>query len=186
MDDRSLNDNYPRRHYPRLRQYDYSRQGDYFITICTKNNLCLFGEITRNKMILNQFGEAVKTVWQELPLHYPEVKNDIFIIMPNHFHGIVSIRRNWRSGQRPDPTIKQQPLSEIVRAFKSYSSREVNKIRNTSGIVTWQRSFYEHVIRDETEYRQIGEYILFNPAKWKFDRNNPRAKASNRNSPFES
>jgi putative transposase len=92
--------------------------------------------------------------------------------MPNHVHGIIIIQDLRRVGPRPTPT-KRHPLSEIVRAFKSYSSRKINEHRHLPGIPVWQRGYYEHVIRSEEEFTRIGEYILFNAAKWETDRENP-------------
>ncbi len=122
--------------------------------------------------------------WQDLPAHYPEVTNDSFIIMPNHFHGIIAIQGLKRVGPRPTPT-KQHPLSEIVRAFKSYSSRKINEYRHLPGKPVWQRGYYEHVIRDEEEFTRIGEYILYNAARWQTDRENPHTLKTAPAQPFE-
>jgi putative transposase len=170
-------DKLPRRLYPqrtnlRLRSYNYAWQGDYFVTICTQNRRCLFGQIAESTMKLNQFGEVLESVWKEIPFHYPEISNEIFKVMPNHIHGIITIRKVERAGSKPAPT-KPYHLSEIVRAFKTYSSRKINDIRRTQGTTIWQRNYYEHIIRDESDYRQIVEYILFNPAKWEADPENP-------------
>lgn len=103
-------------------------------------------------MKLNPFGEVVESVLKEIPLHYPEVNNEVFIVMPNHVHGIISIHEVERAGSKPASTIK--PLSEIVRAFKTYSSRRINELRNSQGTPVWQRNYYEHVIRSESDYHQ--------------------------------
>ncbi len=93
--------------------------------------------------------------------------------MPNHVHGIILIHEaEGRSGSKPDPT-RGHPLSEIVRAFKTYSARKINEDRQSQGTPIWQRSYYEHIIRSEKEYSQIGEYIMYNPAKWDMDGENP-------------
>ncbi|MDD5289069.1 MAG: hypothetical protein PHY28_08180, partial [Dehalococcoidales bacterium] len=132
-----------------MRSYDYTRQGDYFVTICTKDKRCLFGHTIDSSMILNPLGKAVASVWKEMPLHYPEVNNDVFIVMPNHIHGIIAIHEVGRAGFEPAPT-KQYPLSEIVRAFKTYSSRKINELSNSQGKPVWQRNYYEHIIRNES------------------------------------
>ena len=77
----------------RLKGYDYSQAGAYFVTICTKDRGCLFGEIIDGEMVLNPFGEVVQACWDDLPRHYPHVELDAFVIMPNHLHGIIIIRR---------------------------------------------------------------------------------------------
>ena len=164
--------NLPNRHYPRLHNYDYSREGAYFITVCTYERQTLFGEITDGSMHLNPYGEIVASCWQELSQHYSSVTNETFIVMPNHFHGIIIIDRE-RSGLKPDPT-RVHALSEILRGFKTFSAREINEIRNSQGTPVWQRSFYEHIIRSESEHAKIGEYILFNPSKWETDEENPK------------
>jgi putative transposase len=164
---------FPNRHYPRLHDYDYSREGAYFITICTHGRQSLFGTIPDGLMQPSLYGKIVADSWQELPLHYPAIANDVFVVMPNHFHGIIIIDDCGRSGSKPDPTCKF-PLSEIVRGFKTFSARKINELRNSQGNPVWQRSYYEHIIRSEMELEQIGAYILFNPSKWEFDRENPK------------
>jgi len=121
-----------------LRGYDYTWQGAYFITICTKDKLCIFGQIIENTMKLNPLGKIAESVWKEIPLHYPEVNNEVYIVMPNHIHGIITIDGVGRAGSKPAPTEKK-PLFEIVRAFKTYSSRRINELRNSQGTTAWQR-----------------------------------------------
>ncbi len=171
-----LKEKYPQRHPLRLRGYDYSLPGAYFVTICTYKKLCLLGAIENDSVRLNEYGEIAQTCWKDIPLHYPEVSNGVFIVMPNHVHGIISIHcPDERSGFKPDPT-SRQPLFEIVRAFKTYSSRRINEHRHSQGEPVWQRSYYEHIIGNEKEYYQIGEYIKYNPVKWETDRENPTVK----------
>jgi putative transposase len=170
MNNNVLEDIYPQRHNIRLPDYNYARQNAYFVTLCTQNKLNLFGNIKDSTMRLNPFGEVVQSVWKGIPLHYPEVNNEVFVIMPNHIHGIITIFDVKRAGSKPTPT---RPLSEIVRAFKTYSSRRINELRNSKGTQIWQRNYYEHIIRDENNYHEIGEYILYNPSKWETDSENP-------------
>jgi putative transposase len=174
MDDKSLKDIYPRRKSLRLSGYDYRQQGVYFVTLCTQEKICFFGQIIDSTMRLNQYGKMAESVWQEIPLHYPEINNELFIVMPNHIHGIITIQESKRAGSKPAPTTGYS-LSEIVRAFKTFSSRSINQLRNTLGAHIWQRGYYEHIIQSEQEHNQSGEYILFNPAKWESDRENPNA-----------
>jgi len=176
MKDRLIKDPFPKRKNIRLSSYDYSLPGAYFVTICTHNRQCLFGTIKNDIMSLNPYGEIVQECWKDTPQHYSGISNDIFVIMPNHIHGIIIIHETKdRSGSKPDPT-KRYPLSEIVRAFKAYSSRRINERRNSRGVSIWQRSYYEHVIRSEKEHHEIGEYIIYNPAKWAMDSENPNSR----------
>ena len=189
MNDNIKNNAYLDRNYVRLTDFDYSLPGAYFVTICSHNKQCIFDDIERGEMHLNSFGKIAQKCWGDLPLHYDGVVNDIFIMMPNHVHGILIIPSdNGRSGshisleaeylRKPDPT-KKYPLHEIVRAFKTYSSRNINELRHSPGTVVWQRSFYEHVIRSDKEYRKIGEYITYNVAKWDIDTENPNINTIN-------
>ena len=173
-----------RRRSIRLQDYDYSQAGAYFITICTKNRECLFGEISDGKIVLNEFGQIVESVWLDLPKHYPNIELDAFVIMPNHIHGIVFI---VGAGLKPAPTkpantiaptkvMKNYPLSEIVRGFKTFSSRKINEMRFKSGMSLWQRNYYEHIIRNEQSLTHIRDYILTNPLSWDLDKENPHQK----------
>ncbi len=98
MDDKSLKENYPRRKSLRHSGYDYRQQGVYFVTLCTQEKLCLFGQIIDSAMRLNQYGKIAESVWQEIPLHYPDINNNIFIVMPNHIHGMISLQEFKRAG----------------------------------------------------------------------------------------
>ena len=94
------------------------------------------------------------------------------------------IRPPKRAGYKPAPT-KPHPLSEIIRAFKSYSSRRINELRDSRGVPVWQRNYYEHIIRNESDYRRVGEYILYNPAKWEMDQENPEVNLESIIVPFK-
>jgi len=152
----------------RLKGYDYSQAGAYFVTICTKARGCLFGEIIDGEMVLNPFGEVVQACWDDLPRHYPHVELDAFVIMPNHAHGIIMI--SVGAGFKPAPT---HGLPEIIRAFKTFSSRRINDLRDMSGVPLWQRNYYEHVIRNEESLNTIRRYIIENPLRWADDPENP-------------
>jgi len=113
----------------RLDGYDYSRDGYYFVTVCTWGHSMWLGDIRDDKMILNQFGEIVKYCWFDLPNHYRNCILDKFVIMPNHIHGILIINNDVGAGLKPARTypIKRHSLSEIIRGFKTFSSRKINK-----------------------------------------------------------
>jgi REP element-mobilizing transposase RayT len=168
----------PRRKNLRLRGYDYTQVGFYFVTICVQDRVCLFGEINDGVMQLNSLGALVEQAWQDLPNHYPHVELDQFVIMPNHIHGIIvlTVGAGFKPAQSSDTTpapTKRHGLPEIVRAFKSFSARRINEIRQTPGISVWQRNYYEHIIRDDADYQRIAEYVMNNPAKWQEDSLHP-------------
>jgi len=137
----------------RLQSYDYSSYGAYFITVCTKDRKCLFGNISDGLMNVNDFGKIVLDCWHDLPNHYANIILDVFVIMPNHVHGIIII---VETGFKPvstsgknNGTVTAKPykhinhgLSEFVRAFKTFSSRRINAIRQTTGCQVWQLRFY--------------------------------------------
>ncbi len=197
----------PQKHHRRsirLRGYDYSQAGAYFVTIVAWQREMLFGEIVDGEMVLNRYGQIVLNAWMDLPNHYHHAELGAFVIMPNHVHGIVVLNDDGvvsddgRGGSsitggtispdetnagrttpltekiRPYEPIKpRHGLSEIVRAFKSFSARRINVLRHTEGIPVWQRNYYEHIIRNETEMDRITRYIEFNSSAWMDDDENP-------------
>ena len=154
----------PSRKPTRLPGYDYSQAGYYFVTICTHNKIHLFGEITSGNMILNQLGEIVVATWTNLPKHFIGISIDDFIVMPNHLHGIIIIE-DVKTPLKQTP-IKNPSLVVIVGSFKTWSARKINALTNRTGKPVWQRSFYDHVIRNETGLNHIREYIINNPIQW--------------------
>jgi putative transposase len=164
----------------RLPGYDYSQPGAYFVTICTQDRAYLFGEVVNGEMRLNKYGQIVDDAWNDLSNHYAGLILDAFVIMPNHVHGVIVLTGDpiWDglvgAGLKPAPThTKHVPLSEIVRAFKTFSARRINQCRGTPGAPVWQRNYYEHIIRNEESLNRIREYILQNPLRWHLDRENP-------------
>jgi REP element-mobilizing transposase RayT len=169
-----------RRRSIRLKGYDYSQPGAYFVTICAHNREMLFGDIIDNAMIMNEYGEMVEYTWYDLHNHNHNIKLDDFVIMPNHVHGVIIINGIGPdavgAGSKPAPTTmnhKQHGLSEIIRQFKTFSARHINKIRQSPGIHVWQRNYYEHIVRDENELNRIRKYIIENPLNWDMDNENP-------------
>ncbi len=157
-------ENQKRRKSIRLKNYDYSQNGGYFITICTQDKKCLFGQIENGKMLLNEYGGIVLDCWNDLPKHYKHIELDYFVIMPNHLHGILIIK-DVGVGFKP-----VHGLAEIIRGLKTFSARKINQLRNLKNISVWQRGYYEHIIRDEADLNDIQEYILNNPLKWEMDK----------------
>jgi putative transposase len=175
----------------RLKQYDYTQEGAYFVTVCTQGRelyLELYPELRH----------IVQAQWESLPKRFPNISLDAFVIMPNHVHAIILVVATLAVAQNvgvaPDlaviqnPTAAQNPvgaeaspvptaLGNIVGAFKSLCvNRWLSYIkRNHMDSVgsIWQRNYYEHVIRNETELNRVREYIMSNPLKWSFDHENP-------------
>lgn len=135
-------------------------------------------------MVPSEAGEFVQDCWAAIPSHFPQTDLDSWVLMPNHLHGILAIRRDAspRSADLKKNVLgaaerwrKVAPgsLSAIVRSFKSASTREVNKARGTAGVTLWQRNYFEHVIRDNKDLERIRVYIQENPVRWELDQENP-------------
>jgi len=156
----------------RLRNYDYSQSGYYFVTICTIGRKEFFGDIREARMELNRYGEIVNQCWYDLPRHYPNCSLDSFVIMPNHIHGIIVIdnKNVGGNGFKPFPT---HGLPEMIRGFKTFSSRRINERILGKNRFAWQKSFYDHILRSEKSLGLIREYTQNNPLKWDLDRENP-------------
>ncbi|SHE19209.1 hypothetical protein BBROOKSOX_539 [Bathymodiolus brooksi thiotrophic gill symbiont] len=155
----------------RLKNYDYSQNNYYYITTCTYNMREYFGQVSNEIMTINNFGEIVEKCWLDLSSHYQNCILDEYVVMPNHFHGIVIIdNEREENGYKPFPT--SHGLSEIMRGFKTFSSKRINE-EDVLVKFRWQKSFYDRVIRDQKELDNIRSYIVDNPLKWHLDKNNP-------------
>jgi REP element-mobilizing transposase RayT len=164
----------------RLKGYDYSQAGAYFITICIKNRECLFGKIVNGEMILNQYGNIAHEQWEKLPQRFPNFELDVFQIMPNHMHGIIVLNESnvgatlavaQKAGVNPAPTNKT--VGDMIGAYKSLVANEcleIFKSKNETMGKLWQRNFHEHIIRNEQSYQTIFNYIIINPATWETDK----------------
>ncbi|MFA6868645.1 MAG: transposase [Bacteroidales bacterium] len=174
----------------RLKGYDYSQAGLYFITICCQNRTCMFGNIENGKMILNDAGKMALKCWNEIPEHFKHAQLHEYVIMPNHIHGIIELSDIIPVGaknfsplqmpqqsplqmpqQSPQPIIPSSPsktIGSIVRGFKIGVTTWMRQ--NTDIYNVWQRNYYEHIIRNEKSYVRIAEYIINNPAKWTLDK----------------
>jgi REP element-mobilizing transposase RayT len=162
----------PNRRSIRLQGYDYSQAGGYFVTICTKNRKSIFGEIGNGIIQLNESGLIIEATCQWLSQQYTYVLLDTWVVMPNHFHGILFILNDCRGGSRTAPT-RRKPLGRLIGAFKTVSTKKFNELHGTSGQPIWQRNYYEHIIRNELDLEEIREYIQTNPLKWLEDENHP-------------
>ena len=165
----------------RLKGYDYRQAGAYFVTICTKNRACWFGAVADGEMQLNDAGRAAQASWDELPIRFPNLRLDVFVVMPNHIHGIIIVGAQFiapgnsspsrSDGARQGAMNRAPTLGEIVRTFKAVSTRVIRQTIIPD--FAWQRNYYEHVIRDEDSLNRIRQYILDNAGRWAFDRENP-------------
>jgi len=171
----------PQKHHRRsirLKDYDYSQAGAYYVTIDVQNRVCLFGEILNYEMILNDIGEMVIEQWIALLERFPTIELDVYQIMPNHFHGIIVVIENM-DNQIAVVENKRPTLGDIIGAFKSITTHEYilgvdNKNWPQFYKRLWQRNYYEHVIRNEADLDRIRDYIQANPANWDEDEENPK------------
>ena len=203
----------PEKHHRRsirLKDYDYTQEGAYFVTVCARNREIIFDDELYRKIL--------EECWFDLPNHYPRIELDEFVVMPNHIHGILVLigaglkpalshttpvvrpqqihgaglpaglqTPDPRAGLKPAPTIsgdagkdKRRSLSEIVRAFKTFSARKINELRRTPREPVWQRNYFDHIIRNEETLNKIREYISANPRQWENDPENPAVGARGR------
>ena len=186
--------NLDRRRSIRLKGYDYTQPGAYFITIVTFQREEIFGEVKDGKMICNELGEIAREEWFKTAQLRPNIRlyDDEFVIMPNHGHGTLWIVGDDNMNTVPaivgaqrrcaptydinhaDPKTNARvvlpgSLGAIVRAYKSAVTYRINALRNTRGVTVWQRNYYEHIIHNEAEYKAIWNYINANPLRWEDD-----------------
>lgn len=167
---------FPDRKRIRLKDYDYTKPGYYFITINTNQNIQNVSKVINGKIELNESGKIIDMVWNDLPKHYLNCKLDEYIIMPNHIHGIIKLITG-REGviTIPDKKIKTSKtnhgLPEIIRGFKTFSSKKINKDIKPITKFRWQKSYYDRIIRNERELDNVRRYISNNPVNWENDQN---------------
>jgi putative transposase len=169
----------------RMRGFDYTLPGAYFVTIVTHKHNCIFGKIFERKMSLNAIGVIAHECWSEIPDHFHCTDIFPFIVMPNHIHGIITIIddecrgtiMHAHAGYRAPTTEKfSQPVAgsvpTIIRTYKAAISR---RARQQLGMVNlWQRNYYEHIVRNQSDLESIAEYIIGNPANWADDSEHPQ------------
>jgi REP element-mobilizing transposase RayT len=194
----------PHKHHRRsirLKGYDYSQAGGYFVTICTEDRECLFGEIIDGEMNLSDLGRLIEQCWRDLPQRFPWVSIDEFVVMPNHVHGVIWINRedgvgapfasNEQDSIHPSEKPIQQMGKKLLRAKDAPTSnlgyvvgayKSITGIRYRIGVsrhkwnesceTLWQRNYYEHIIRGEKDLNAIRTYIRNNPINWWSDEEN--------------
>lgn len=174
----------------RIRGYDYTQPGAYFVTICTHQRECHLGTVEDGQVLLSEAGHIVERGLCSLPGQFPGVDIDTFIVMPNHVHVIILISRgeafspdlgaelhSSRENASPLPRPRgttSGSLGAVVQNFKSVSTRRINATREKRTRFGWQRNYYEHVIRSESALDRIRQYIQANPFAWEFDAENPK------------
>lgn len=156
----------------RLNDYDYRQNGAYFVTICAHQRTCLFGPVKNGVMRLNTWGGIAQEEWRRTERVRPNIQLDAFVIMPNHVHGVLMIvddaapsaagaQMNARTGGNAPGS-----LGQIIGHFKSIVTKRIRKSAGSISIPVWQRNYYDHVIRTESDLQRVREYIMANPARW--------------------
>lgn len=151
----------PKRKPTAIPHYDYSQPGAYFITLCVEKRRPILGKIDSSpQVVLSSIGKIVSDVWYSLPQRFPcldAISQSIFVVMPDHIHGILQITAG---GASPSPTLYQ-----ILGSFKSITTIETNRLLGTPGQKLWQRSAYEHILRNQQDFDEAAGYIAENPAR---------------------
>jgi putative transposase len=156
----------PRRKSPRLANYDYSLSRAYFVTICSYQRISLFGEISESEMQLNSVGEIAAECWVAITEHFPQVALDLWVVMPNHMHGILVLDND-------DPHykhVKKTTLGNVINTYKGAVTRKLRQLDVLSEPRVWQGRYHDHIIRDERGLNALREYVLYNPARWEKDK----------------
>ena len=180
----------------RLKKWDYGWDGAYFVTICTKDRECYFGDVVNGKMKMSEVGIIANVLWDEIRNHFQNVLLDAYVVMPNHVHGIITLfgnendnvniddvdgvggvvgTRHALSLHAPEKTIGQQrfqhpgknTISTIIGSYKSAVTKHSHRLGYE---FAWQSRFYDHVIRDNKSFENIINYITNNPINWNYDR----------------
>ena len=161
----------------RLKGYDYSQSGIYFVTSCSFDRLEIFGSVKYDRVELSAAGEIVQEEWWVTEKLRKRVLLDEFIIMPNHIHGILAISGDIKTaGGRVAPAspvrsrLSPNSLGSIIGQFKSQCTKRIRKLLNKPNLSVWQRNYYEHIIRNDRELERIQKYIRLNPLSWHHDR----------------
>ena len=151
----------PKRKNIRLKDYDYSSSGAYFITICTQNRRNFFGDVVGaiiNRLSLSKCGYVAENAIKGISNHYDGVAVDKYVVMPNHIHMIIFLNNHDKNGR----LVIAPTISTVIQQMKRHVSKQI-------GYPIWQKSYHDHIIRDEADYLRIWQYIDENPAKWAED-----------------
>ena len=160
----------------RLKGYDYAQGGAYFVTVCIQHWECLLGDVVDGQMVLSEWGLIASEAWERVAQHWPTVGLDGFVVMPNHFHGIVVLGGEEGGGTPPlqGAQVGGGPTLGAVFAYWKYqTSKAINEMRQSPGARLWQRSFHDRVIRNDWMLTRGRAYIANNPVRWPEDVHNP-------------
>jgi putative transposase len=168
----------------RMKGYDYRNPGFYSVTTCTWRKECILAEIINQQVQLTAIGRVVEQCILEIPGQTTSFLWDTWVIMPNHVHMIIQLLQPKAESTLvvPDLSISQVSLSTIVQTLKAMASRRLNDLLDIrgSGNTLWQRNYYEHIIRSDTELFATRAYVQRNPANWLLDDENPQRFAYNK------
>ena len=155
----------------RLRDYDYTQDGVYFVTICTHRLIQKLGRIVDGNLLLNDLGKLVDREWRKTEEVRSTVEVGLYVVMPNHIHGILLIRDSRHASPSTGrTTLPPNSLGSIVAQFKSVVTKRSRKLANPPSLPIWKRNYYDHIVRNEKDLDRIRQYILSNPARWSEDR----------------
>ncbi len=181
----------------RLKGFDYTQAGPYFVTVVVQGRAPLFGDVKDGEIQLNGAGQAVQRIWNRMPDRFPGVEMDAFVVMPNHIHGIIVIHATSRPLDRPVEHVTAMTraasgndvgsrfrLSDVVGIYKSLTTAEyIQGVKSLNWPPfhgrLWQRNYYDHIVRGDKSLRVLRQYILDNPSQWDSDRENPMAINAN-------
>jgi putative transposase len=178
------------RHSIRLKDYDYTKSGVYFVTLCAWRRECIFGEVVGDELKRTALGDCVYEEWEKSASLRTEIEFDVWVVMPNHLHGLVVIQQpetarggvNGQVGAHGRAPLHRAPrsLGSFIAGFKSAATTRINELRQTPGLPVWQRNYHEHIIRTDQELNTIRRYIQNNPLQWALDADNPQNKRSDK------
>jgi REP element-mobilizing transposase RayT len=159
----------------RFDRWDYRELAVYFVTITTEARAPLLGTIADGQVILSEFGRIAHDEWLNSATLRADVELDLFVVMPNHVHGLVVLLPKQLLPKLPTAPgrFASRSLGALVGGFKSAASRRINELRDTPGTPVWQRNYYDRIVRNEDELAQVRAYIDDNPRRWFQDPENP-------------
>jgi len=174
-----------RRQSTRLQEWNYSWPGWYYVTTVIKLREQILGSVVNSAMYLSPYGHIAEETWQRIPRRYRNTELDLYVVMPNHVHGIIIINDHSVGAIHESPLQEEKDyqdfmqrrkmtLSRIMGWFKMNTAKQINLLRGGVGFFVWQRGYYDHIIRNEADLLRIRTYIASNPLQWTIDEENPQ------------